>query len=155
MILGAGISAILAKSLSLEASDFTRMVLIGSISSLLPDADLIFMPLSKMMHRGPGTHSLGASIGIGLTMVAFVWLLGESGIIEAELGIFVTAFIIGFTGAFSHTVTDSMTQSGTLMLWPLSMRKFQGEIKSRDLGINIILVILGIFLLLYSVGVVG
>ncbi len=127
--------------------DYLLYGLTGALFGVLPDADIILDKLYLAEHRGAYSHSLGASLFMGILAA-----LGAYFIFSFEMEESAVLGALSFTAAFSHVILDSMTYSGVEMMWPLNSRRYKGWVRYDSLSAN-----LGIILacggILYVAGV--
>ena len=150
-LLGAGISWILVAQITHEAGTAGLLGILGGISAVIPDLDVIFAFANEKAHRSRFSHSLGSSVVIAAAMMIVCVFVAESN--ESMLANWWVAPIFAalFLSAFSHPATDSLTRAGTRLLWPISSRRFRGNVKSNDLVANSALSILGLVLIIAAV----
>jgi inner membrane protein len=98
-----------------------RLVAVGAIASVLPDADVIAFRLGisyadALGHRG-ASHSLAFALVVALLASALHAQLGAS---------WRTAIAYLFAAAASHPLLDALTNGGlgVALLWPLSDDRF-------------------------------
>ena len=106
--------------------------LIGGLFGVLPDGDIILDKLYLAEHRGVYSHSLGASIVMGIIAGLSAYFLFSMGAQESAI-----IGLLSFSAAFSHVILDSMTYSGVRMLWPITSRKYNGWVRYDSIPANL------------------
>ena len=100
--------------------------LIGFIASMAPDLDLFFGsgtdPVASILYHRQITHSL-IFIPLGALLVSLlcIWMKPFRGARLAVLG-------AAFVGYSLHSLLDSCTSYGTLLLWPFSYQRISWDI---------------------------
>lgn len=147
-ILGAGISSISAARLTLDPAMTGLLGIIGGVSTVVPDLDLLFAVTDNRAHRSRFSHSIGASLFIAAVML-MIFLIVANYFEFAIIDWWVIPILASlFLSAFSHPAIDSLTRAGTILFWPFSNRKFSGRFKYNDLVANSAFVILGLVLII-------
>ena len=125
---------------------YILMGLAGALFGVLPDSDIALSRLHIAEHRGAYSHSLGSSVilGIAAGLSAFY-------IFDMEIRTSALMAILAFASSFLHVLVDSMTYSGTYMLWPITRRRFRGWVRYDSITANLAVISLCV-LSLYMAG---
>ena len=116
------------------------LVIIGGIAALLPDLDVLLVPIFRNAHRSPWSHSIGAAFFSSMIwLVAFAVVLPEIGLRSMELFFATTSAAVVFLGVFAHAAEDAMTRSGCQLMFPLFRRRFRGPFAHDDVVANALL----------------
>ncbi|HDP96791.1 MAG TPA: metal-dependent hydrolase [Euryarchaeota archaeon] len=150
-LLGAGISWISGAQITHEAAMASLLGILGGVSAVIPDMDLIFAAADEKAHRSQFSHSLGSSLVIAAAMmIPCVLIVRYTGFVLSNWWI-APIFASLFLSTFSHPATDSLTRAGTRLLWPISNRRFRGDFKYNDIVANSALSVLGLILIVAAV----
>ena len=128
---------------------YLLMGLAGALFGVLPDSDIILSKLYIAEHRGAYSHSLGSSLILGAAAGLSAYYLFGLG-----LHLSLLMAVLAALSSFLHVLADSMTYSGTYMLWPLSRRRYRGWVRYDSITANIGIISLCI-LSLYLAGFFG
>lgn len=143
-----GISSVLGAQITHEADKAVLLGVLGGISAVIPDLDVIFALTEEKAHRSPLSHSFGSSLVITAAMMIVCVAVAESSEFIFADWMLAPIFAALFLSAFSHPATDSLTRAGTSLLWPISSRRYRGTLKYNDLVANSSLSILGLVLMI-------
>jgi membrane-bound metal-dependent hydrolase YbcI (DUF457 family) len=133
-IVGATAGLIIAKY---TGTDYILMGSAGALFGVLPDADIILDTLGIADHRGAYSHSLGSSIFLGIAASIIAYYMFAFTL----KGSIIMGFL-AFSSSFLHTLTDTLTYSGTKLLWPFSRKKYRGFVRYNDIGMNALIITL-------------
>ncbi len=140
-IVGATAGLIMAKY---TGTDYLLMSSAGALFGVLPDADIILDTLGVGKHRGAYSHSLGSSIFLGILTSAVAYMVFAFTMKES-----IYMGTLAFSASFLHTLADTLTYSGTKLLWPFSSKRFRGFVKARNIGANLLIIFLCIVVVYY------
>ena len=138
-IVGATAGLVMAKY---TGTDYLLMGSAGALFGVLPDADIILDTLGIGEHRGAYSHSLGSSIFLGILASVTAYMVFAFTVKEA-----IYMGVLAFSASFLHTLADTLTYSGTKLLWPFSNKRFKGFVKARNIGANLLIIFLCIVLI--------
>lgn len=147
LLFGAGISALLGVLFLGNDTLLPIFVLLGSLSAVIPDMDVIVSVACSRLHRTAATHSMGASLMIALVMTLMLTAFEMLGFFEMSSVQCASAFTICFSAAFTHTSLDSLTVSGTTLFWPFSGRRYRGSFRYDSFSLNASISFLGLAML--------
>ena len=139
LIIGATAGIIIA---SHTGQSMPLFAIIGGIAGVLPDMDIYADKIHVAAHRGAWSHSLMASILAAIISFAPLYYMGY-GMFSAYVTITV------FSAFFLHAIADTMTYSGTYLLYPLSKRRYRGFVRYDNIFMNSFLIIICILFLAF------
>jgi inner membrane protein len=103
----------------------TRAVAWGAVLSMLPDIDVVVVPLggelAEWKYHRAATHGLwfGPVVGAALGWALWRWRGRAKGAPPAGPGPWIALAIVSL---LAHAIADAFTSYGTLLLWPSSRR---------------------------------
>jgi len=140
LIIGATAGILIA---SYTGQSILLYAIIGGVAGVLPDIDIYADKAHIAAHRGAWSHSLLASvIAAILTFIPLYYLRFPT------YSCLWTSFTV-FSAFFLHAIADTMTYSGTYLLYPLSKRRYRGFVRYDNIFINGFLIIVCIVLLAF------
>ena len=118
---------------------------------MLPDLDLLLVPLHRRAHRAPWSHSLGASLMATGAWLAILLVAAPRIGLEpiCQVSVSASAAVV-FLGSFLHSVEDALTRYGCQLLHPISRRTYRGPFKYDDKAANTVLSLLSLLLITLS-----
>ncbi|UCE44862.1 MAG: metal-dependent hydrolase, partial [Methanobacteriota archaeon] len=127
------------------------LLLVGGVAGMLPDLDLLLVPLLRRAHRSPWSHSLGASLmttgaWLAILLVVARWI-GLEPIYQVSVS---ASAAVVFIASFLHSVEDALTRYGCQLLHPLSRRIYRGPFRYDDMAANAVLLLLSLILIMLS-----
>lgn len=120
LIIGATAGILIA---SYTGQSVLLYAIIGGVAGVMPDMDIYADKAHIAAHRGAWSHSLLASVIASiLTFIPLYYLKFPT---YSSLWTSLTVF----SAFFLHAIADTMTYSGTYLLYPLSKRKYKGFVR--------------------------
>lgn len=123
------------------------IIVLGTICSVLPDADFIPAYFYKKAHRSAFSHSLGASLIAGVLCLLLVLSLDSTGSIVFSGKSYLPLFLACTISTFSHAASDAISGNGVVLFWPFNRRRVGGYIRYDNLLANSVLSIVGLALI--------
>ncbi len=109
--------------------------IIGGVAGVMPDMDIYADKLHVAAHRGAWSHSLMASVIAAILSFAPLYYFGYG-----MFSVYVSLTV--FAGFFLHALADTLTYSGTYLLYPLSKRRYKGFVRYDSIAMNYFLILL-------------
>lgn len=151
LIVGIGLSSFLSNLIVHDLFDVIVIILAGSLSSILPDTDILLRVFNREAHRSAISHSLGGSLIIGFVFLLAATFLTLTGFTKVSIDSYLALFFICSVSAFSHVALDALTVRGVVLFWPFSRRIINGRVKYDGLVANFLLSLLGLTLLALAI----
>jgi inner membrane protein len=140
-VVGLGVGALIDRSLPAEPNQEHRrlrsrmLLVIGCLASNFPDLDLVLTPLldaplGYLLHHRGHTHTLLATIGEALLLLALVWLLWPAArrLLRDSTSARHGALLAAGAGLLLHLGMDSLNVYGVHPFWPFDPNWYYGDL---------------------------
>ncbi len=115
--------------------------IIGGVAGVMPDMDIYADKAHIAAHRGAWSHSLLASVIAAALSFIPLYYFGYG-----MFSVYVSLTV--FSAFFLHAIADTLTYSGTYLLYPLSKWRYKGFVKYNNPVANALLILLCLALLI-------
>jgi len=105
---------------------------LGAAFGTLPDLDILLQDAGVARHRSVLSHSLLASTAFAL-LCYVLWLYYPAFVPQ-------WTWAVAFAATFLHTTVDSLTFSGTQLLFPFTRKNFSGSVGYDNTAANVALI---------------